>query len=443
MSSVLSFRVGVFDRLTLRTITLLEYDVVDEPDLKDLYFSDSLFVSENAIPLRPGSERVEMLNPPISVRHIERFFKYVEIARIVSLFVETMVEMCEDSDNSRTRVRNLARILARGGETLADIVSSSPEPLIGIIQVASLYKFDRLHKLAIQCMAVLLSVPQETKWTKEDEKKVWSSLEKSDVIILRRDLFGLSWYKSPEALRFRAVRDLCKMWQDDLVIPANQCLEEAVAYLQDDFITDDASPLGHLSNRIKDPLSRAFAISRVASSLAMQAKKLKKSNVEMPSRIVESVDQDKPSFKERIECMQRRLRRDEGEEEEEPINQYKPSLNERIDSMKRRSNHVEEEEEEEEEELVVVREKKNVAPKSLLLLRAKSRSRRQSNDKENNHHYPSDDNKSRKISHLKEKKNTPPKSLLFVKQRSRLNVLARPRGPIMKKRESSSRNAWR
>ena len=78
MSSVLSFHIGVYDRLTQRTITLLEYSVVDEPELKELYLSDSRFVSENAIPLRPGEDRVDMLDPPISVRHIKRFFKYVE-----------------------------------------------------------------------------------------------------------------------------------------------------------------------------------------------------------------------------------------------------------------------------------------------------------------------------------------------------------------------------
>ena len=160
MSSVLHFHVGVFDRLTQRTMTLLEYSVVDEPELKDLYMSDSRFVSENAIPLRPGEDRVDILNPNVSVRDIKRFFKYVEIARVVSLFVETMVEMCKDEDERRPyRASNLARIFARGGDTLADIASSSsPEPLIGIIRVARLYEFDRLHKLAIQCMAVLLSV---------------------------------------------------------------------------------------------------------------------------------------------------------------------------------------------------------------------------------------------------------------------------------------------
>eukprot|EP00938_MAST-03A_sp_MAST-3A-sp1_P002536 g2536.t1 len=389
MSSVLSFHIGVYDRLTQRTITLLEYSVVDEPELKELYLSDSRFVSENAIPLRPGEDRVDMLNPPISVRHIKRFFKYVEIARIVSLFVETMVEMCKDEEDEHRsyRASSLARIFARGGETLADIATScSPEPLIGIIQVARLYEFNRLHKLAIQCMAVLLSVPQETKWTEEDMKKVWSSLGRIDSITLRRNLYGLPWYERPEAVRYRAVDDLRKMWKQDLVDPANRCVEEAMKYLEPDFVIDGVSPLRPFSNRITDPLTRAFAISHVASSLARE-----KRNVVVEEKV-------KRSFKDRtrdcIDNMQRRLRSSSSDE-------------------------------------VIEKKKKKVKPpKSLLFVRAKPRL-----DKENS------SEERRKVDEVKTKRAS--KSLLFVKPRSRLNLLARPRGPITRKRKGSKRKGWR
>ena len=229
------------------------------------------------------------------------------------------------------------------------------------------------------------------------------SLERADTIMLRQNLFGLPWCKRPEAVRYRAVNDLREMWNEDLVTPAKRCLKEAMEYFENGPMTDDASPLGHLSNRISDPLSRAFVISRVASSLAKE----KRNVVEAPEEM--------HSFRDRTRSC--------------------------IDNMQRLLRNTVTEKNEEESEKV---------PKSLLFVRAKSHVRssrsRQRLDKENSREGSGSDNTKEKMRDQKEfnnNNNTAPKSLLFVKSRSRLNFLARPRGPITKKRENSKREAWR
>lgn len=412
----------MYDRLTLRSVNLLEYEVSDDDELKQMYFNDSKFVARNAIPLRPGKERVEILDPPMSVRHIERFFKYVEIARIVSLFVETMVDIFGDSiqqkhshndgiSDREYRTSNLARILASGGETLAEIVGSSPQVLIGIIQVASTYEFDRLRKLAIQCMAVLLSVPNETKWSSDDENVVWSSLNRFDKIELRNILYGLSWYMNPDALRFRAVRDLFRNWKDDLVEPSCRCLDEALSYLlRTKSLGEEEEKENSIltSNMIstQDPLQRAYAISRIASSLAIEEK--------------EKTKKTRPSFvdqrRESIEKMQSRLHRDISSS-----SSPRPILTSRQVEKENTSDEL-----------------KKTTPKSLLLRRVKRKieEQRRKNDDE-------EEEDESVISEKDSEIRNQPKSLLLLKPRSRLNSLARPRGPIMKKKDSSRRAIWR